>query len=446
MGIAKKSIIDYFAQNAALVITFIAGILLSRFFGKEGYGEYSLILLANLMLVLFTNLGVEISTRVFSGKNRERIPGIHTASVLLILLISVLIGIVLFFFHEPLRERYFSDVRPSLLLLAVILVPFSLYQLVWQGIMVGLGEIAMYARFFMWNRIAHGGAVIVLIAFFFPSMELIVYIWFGIQIATFIISVIVLARKHRLIGKLDSKWLKELLKFGWVVHMGNIAANLIHKYNFLIISNLLGKGGVGLYSRAATFSDKITLIAGSLERATYEPAARADKDYAPILIQKVFRYNLYVNIAGAVAMYIFGSLCIHLLLQEEFLESLFPLKFLLVSVIFMSCSRILAVYFTAHLKKPHIPGIINWIVLPVSLTLCYLYTYAWGLKGASIAIACAYFFHAFLFFMRFVKRNPQVGIARFFLFEKDDWRNIKNILFRKRKPAVESQREQNSNR
>jgi O-antigen/teichoic acid export membrane protein len=432
MSIAKKSLIDYFAQNAGLVITFVAGILVARFFGKVGLGEYSLILLANLLLLLFSNMGIEISTRVFAGKNKDKVTEIHTAAVFVIVCISIITAIVLFFFHDWLRVNYFKNISLKLLALAAFLLPFCLYQLVWQGIMVGMGEIILYARFFMWNRIAQGGAVIILIAFTYPKIEWLIYIWVAIQLITFILSVIVIVRKYKLFGPLKFDWIKGMLSFGWIVHIGNIAANLIHKYIYLIISQNLGPGGVGLYSRAATFSDKITIIAGSLERATYEPATRADKNYAPLLIQKVFRYNLYVNFLGSVAMYIFGSVCIRMLLQEEFLESLYPLKFLLLSVVFMSCSRIIAIYFTAHLKKPVIPGIINWVVLPVSLVITTYFTKRWGLKGASIAIASIYFIHSLLFLAVFFIMNRRIiKFSDFFLFRIDDYHNIKKIILKR---------------
>jgi len=431
MSIARKSVIDYFAQNAAMIVTFVAGILLARFFGPAGFGEYNLIMLANLMIVLFTNMGIEISTRVFAGKEPDKVAQIHTASVLIIAVVTIYVAILLFFSQDVLCFYYFRGVRKDLLLLAALLLPFSLYQLVWEGIIVGLGEIALNARYFMWNRIAQGAIVIILIAFSFPSMEILIYAWIVIQIITFFVSVYVMARKYRLFAPLDSLIVHKLLRFGWVVFIGNMASNLLQKYNFLIISNILGTGGVGLYSRASTFSDKLTFISGSLERATYQPAAVADEQYAPLLIQKVFRYNLYVNILAAILLYIFGSLCIHLLLQEAFLASLFPLKFLLLSVVFMSCSRILAVYFTAHLNKPHIPGIINWVVLPFSLLICYFFTKTWTLKGASVAIAIIYFLHALVFFGVFVVKNPGLKISDFFLFRSDDVQNIKKILLKK---------------
>lgn len=429
MGIARKSLIDYFAQNVGMVVTFVAGILLYKFLGLRHAGEYSLVLLANLMLVLFTNFGIEISTRVFAGKEPQKTAQIHTASVLLILAISVFVALGLFFSQDVLCHYYFKGVSKNFLLIAALLLPFSLYQIVWQGIMVGLGEITLFSRIYMWNRIVQGGIVIILIAFTYPTLEIFIYIWAILQVVTFFVSFVYMAAKYRLFALFPLSLINDLLKFGWVVFVGNFASNLIYKYNFLIISNLLGTEGVGLYSRASTFSDKITLISGSLERATYQPAASADKDYAPFLIQKVFRYNLYINILGAIAMYILGSACIHIFL-EEYLASLFPLIFLLLSVVFMSCSRILAVYFTAHLKKPLIPGIINWSILPVSLALCYVLTKYWGLRGASIAIALIYFLHALIFLIVFMIRNPRLKLPGFFLFKIEDIRNVRSLLFK----------------
>lgn len=431
MGIARKSLIDYFAQNAALVVSFVAGILLSKYFGKGGRGAYVLVLFANAMLVNLTNMGVEISARVLAGRKSSSVSQVHTAAVMLVMAISILSGILLYFFRAPLCRLFFKDVPPNLLFLAALMLPISLYELAWQGIMVGLGEITVYARLTMWNRIAQSAPVIILIAFTFPKMSWLIYAWVIIQIATLIVSLALMGRRHRLFAPFDLALIKEMLSFGWVVYIGNMASSLLQRYDWIVITSIVGNEGIGVYSQASTFSDKVTLIGGSLERATYEPAINADKNYAPLLIRKVFRYNLYVNILGAILMYAFGSACIRLFLWEQFMGSLFPLKFLLISVIFMSCSRILAIYFTAHLKKPSIPGIINWIVLPISIGLCYLLTKKWGINGASVAVATIYFIHASIFFGVFLAKNPTIGLGGFFLPEPGDIDYLKKKFLRR---------------
>ena len=430
MGIARKSAIDYFAQNTALVVSFVAGILLSKYFSKEGRGEYVLVLFANTMLMNLTNMGVEISTRVFAGRRNASVAQVHSAAVTLIIIVSVLVGIVLYFFQGLVCAHIFKDVPPHLLFLAALLLPISLYEMVWQGIMVGLGEIATNARLTMWNRIAQSAPIIILIAFTFPQIRWLVYAWVAIQVITLIISLVIMERRYGLFERFDFHLIRQMLSFGWVVYIGNVAATLLQRFDWLMIEGLLGKAGIGLYSQASTFSDKLTLIGGSLERATYEPAVNAEKNYAPLLIQKVFRYNLYVNILGGFLMYAFGSACIHILLREEFLGSLFPLKFLTISVIFMNSSRIIAIYFTAHLGKPSIPGLINWIVLPVSLVICYAMTKMWGINGASIATASVYFIHAVLFFLFFIRRNPEISLSAFFLPEKGDIDYLRKKVFR----------------
>ena len=431
MGIARKSLIDYFAQNAALVVSFVAGILLSKYFGKGGRGAYVLVLFANTMLMNLTNMGVEISTRVLAGKKSASVSQVHAAAVTLIVVMSILSGIILYFFRAPLCRLFFKDIPPNLLFLAALMLPISLYELVWQGIMVGLGEIAIYARLIMWNRIAQSAPVIILIAFTYPQMSWLIYAWVIIQIATLIVSLAIMARRCPLFAPFDFNLIKEMLSFGWVVYIGNMASSLLQRYDWIVITSLVGTEGIGVYSQATTFSDKVTLIGGSLERATYEPAINADKNYAPILIRKVFRYNLYVNILGAVLMYAFGSVCIRTFLSEQFMGSLFPLKLLLLSVVFMSCSRILAIYFTANLKKPSIPGIINWIVLPISIGFCYLLTKIGGINGASVAVATIYFIHAGIFFGVFKFKNPSINIAGFFLPEPGDVEYLKNKIFRR---------------
>ncbi len=436
MSIARKSLVDYFAQNAGLVISFVAGILISVVFGREGRGEYALVLTANLILINMTNMGIEVSARVFAGKDPDDVARIHTAGVVLVLGVSLLVGVGLLFSGHWLHGLFFQEVPQNLLNLAALLLPFSLYQLVWQGVMVGLGEIGWHARMFMWNRIIQSGAVILLLSLTSsPSVGWLLYLWVIIQVATVIVSIVVMARKYRLFAPVNLPLLGQMLRFSWLVYFGNFASSLMQKYDMMMISHFTGNAGVGLYNQASTFSEKVMLISGSLERATYAPATSAGPDYAPVLIQKVFRYNLYVNIAGAAAMYVFGSLVICNLLPEEFLGSLFPLKFLLLSVVFMSCSRILAIYFTAHLKKPQIPGVINWFLLPIGLALIYFLSKNFGVRGASVGVALVYLIHSASFMLLFVLRNRRLPFGEYFIPTADDARYFKaKILSRLRRP------------
>lgn len=441
MSIARKSLTDYFGQNAALVISFVSGILVSMTFGTAGRGEYALVLTANLLLINMTNMGIEVSTRVFAGKRPKEVARIHTAGVMMIFVICIVVGTALLFFMDLVRGEFFPDIPERLLWLAAFLLPFSLYQLVWQGVMVGLGEIGWYARIYLWNRLIQSGAIIVYIAFAaHPSVSWLLYLWVIVHITFVMISIIIMAKKYRLFATITLDLIKKMLGFSWLVYAGNFAASLLHKFDMLMISRYVGESGAGIYNQAATFSDKVLIISGSLERATYNPATHADPKYAPVLIQKVFRYNLYVNLIGALGMYLFGSAVIRLLLPPEFTESLFPLKFLLLSVIFMSCSRILAIYFTAHLGKPQIPGIINWTVLPLSIGIVYYLAKNYGLRGACIGTATVYGLHAFFFFGLFYKRNRQLGLSLFFVPNREDFqymlkksKSFLNRILKKRK-------------
>jgi O-antigen/teichoic acid export membrane protein len=147
--------------------------------------------------------------------------------------------------------------------------------------------------------------------------------------------------------------------------------------------------------------------------------ATADEKEAVFLVQKAFRHNIVVNIAGAFALYLLAAVSLHLLLPE-FIESLVPLKFLLLSVIFKSFSTILAAYFTAYKKKPHIPGLINWMILPVHAVLCWFLAQAYGIAGASIATAITFFIHASMFYVFFRAMSKGSSLGQMILPQKGD--------------------------
>ena len=114
-------------------------------------------------------------------------------------------------------------------LLAVALLPLVLYHLVWQGVFIGLGDVYTYARVNMWNRIAQGAVVILLITFFQPTMRWMVWAIIPIQIATFAVTIALMSRRCRLFAPVDRALLRRLASFGWVVYAGNFAVSLLQR-------------------------------------------------------------------------------------------------------------------------------------------------------------------------------------------------------------------------
>ncbi|GAB4312390.1 MAG: hypothetical protein Kow0059_02890 [Candidatus Sumerlaeia bacterium] len=421
MSLARKGFFDYFTQNAALVLTFVAGLLFDRYFGRAGRGEYHLILVAYALLPNLVNMGLEISVRVHTGRSPDQIAAIHSAGLVMIALITVLTGGMLMVFGEPIRAAFFEGVTPEFLLLAVGLLPFVLYHLLWQGIFIGLGDLYVYARVNMWNRIAQGAAVILLITFFQPTIRWMVYAIVPIQFVTFGVTVGLMRRRCRLWTPIQFDLLRRLLTFGWLVYVGNFAVNLLQRVDVLIAKHFYTLSDVGLYGRATMFSDKLTNVAGSFERMLYAPLARAGEEEAVFLVQKAFRHNLYLNLLGAAALYGLALMTLSLLLPD-FLDSLQPLRFLLLAVIFKSFSSIFAAWFTAYRKQPHVPGLINWITLPFHFVVCWNMTKHFGIVGASAATALTFGFHAALFGTGFALTSHGARLRAMLLPTREDLR------------------------
>lgn len=429
MSLSRKGFFDYFAQNAALLLTFVAGFLFDRYFGRDGRGEYHLILIAYGLLPNLVHLGIEISVRVHTGKSPERVAAIHTGGLILIALITAATAALIYFFGESIQGLFFEGVTTEYLLLAAGLLPLVLYHLVWQGVFIGLGDIYTYARINMWNRIAQGAAVILLITFFEPTMRWMVWVILPIQIVTFLVTIALMSRRCRLFAPIDGKLLRELATFGWVVYAGNFAVSLLQRADVLIAKHFYTLGDVGLYGRATMFSEKLATISGSFERMLYAPLAKADHAEAVFLVQKSFRHNLYINLLGAVALYALAAVTLHLLLPD-FVASLGPLVFLMIAMIFKSFSSIFAAWFTAFRKQPWIPGLFNWIVLPLHIGGCWILTQRFGIMGASAATALTFALHAALFYAAFRMTSHGASLAAMMIPTKEDWKYYTGFLKR----------------
>src|SRR5437667_9949 len=92
----KNTAFIFGSQVIALGFSLIYAVITARILGPEGKGILSLAILVPNLVVLASNLGVEISNTYFVGQNKHKIQDIISNSVFLALAIGIsLAGLIL---------------------------------------------------------------------------------------------------------------------------------------------------------------------------------------------------------------------------------------------------------------------------------------------------------------------------------------------------------------
>ncbi len=420
MSIAKKSTYDFVSQLVILAFTFVSGVAVAVILGPKVSGVFRLVLFCNLLCVNMSNLGIGIANTYHLGKDRTKLAELHSLSICVIIGMTLVVLAVVLIFGEWLRHVLFRDVSTPHLLIAVGLLPFTLYYVMWVGMLIGLGEIKLLSIF---NAIYYA-VQSVLFIFILLILRLwltaLLISWAAVQILAVVCMVYILHRWVPLWVPVNKTLLKRVLQFGIVAHIGNVASTLLGRVDWLVISNRIGDIGIGYYGLATSLAEKVWLVAASMEKASYSSVTGAEKPEACELTKKLFRNTFFISAAIVVALLIVSYPLIALVYTKEYLPSLFPFRVLLCGTIFFGGCRIFAIYFTGHKGKPRIPTTIAWIMLAVKVPLVIWLTVLYGIRGTAIATTGVYVLMFIVYFTLFVRDSGMRRLHEFFLITRED--------------------------
>lgn len=430
MSAAKKSFIDLTSQIIIFMLSFISGIVLSRLLGPDGRGVFITALFVNTFLHNLSCLALEITNTYFAGQHPSRLTTIHSWSLVLIAVITVILFAIVLIFENALRMRIFGGIPRLYMWVGVSIVPFTLYYAAWKGIMVGIGDIKRLSIISIIYQFFQAAAIIVLVIILSDPLPWLIWSWAVIQVLLIAFLLMAMYKKTggQLLGDFDTTILRAMLKYSLTAHAGNFATSLLARLDWIYINNFLGTSGIGIYSQATTFTDKISYIPQAMERGSYSKVCVKDlaREEAQKYIMKVFKNTFYLTLLSIICVYVFGAALIYFVLPK-FREAIYPLKILLIGTLFFTLARILVMYFSGHKGKPMVPSIIAWIMLGYNLIANYFIIKHNLLPGAAISMALSSLIIFVIYFCLFTYELPKFKLSDFFIPNSKDVAEYKFI-------------------
>src|SRR5690554_404458 len=159
----SKFLVDFLSTFGANVSTLIIGalssILIVRFLGAEGMGEYTILTSFSLLFVSLAELGIRQSNIYFIAKDIKILNNVLVSNVF-IWFISTLLGVLAF-----LLILYFKNLEYSafVVLLACLIIPITIANKFINGVMVGIDKISKNSKFNFYNGLVKLGSVVLFI-------------------------------------------------------------------------------------------------------------------------------------------------------------------------------------------------------------------------------------------------------------------------------------------
>ena len=373
MSIGRDSLAYWFSQVAGFALSFVTSVFVAVILGPEQRGLFVAVVLANTLCVNLSNLGLQALSMYFIGKNPEQLSRFHTLIVILTAAISIVVLAAFGLWGEALRRSFFDTIGWRYLAVALAALPFSLYYFAAQGVLTGFGRVWNLSRFLFYYSAATNAASLAVLGLLPWKVEGLLAVWMMSQVVAAAVMFAMVRRSPcrwvRLSIRETIEGLGLLLSYGLKAFVGNFAGSLINRVDHVFILATSGPLGLGIYGLAAKLAELIYQPSAALEKAGFQPVATSERRAAARLVQDLFRVNFILNGTITLLMVIASRPFILLFYREEYAGVVLPFRIILPGALLLSCSRMLALFFSAQMGKPLIPSGIAWVTLAFNLPM-----------------------------------------------------------------------------
>ena len=344
-------VINVFLSNwSVFFIDFFIGVLIVKYYGSIGKGQFSALLAFTGVLAALLSMGLNLSKVYFENKkiiNKDKSFTIQFFYQLL--LISVLVPLFLFFKKNlgvflELDSSYLS----SLFFFIVILTNTQIFSLFLNSGFLGSGEVNKYSKL-----------KISLVIIKLISISFFIYIGFDIVYSIILISVfeiifisyIVFNEKLKIISLslFNKVELKEYFNFGIKANVNVVLSTIIKRFDYFIITSLLGVSILGKYSIALIFYSLIISIPAAIHGLLYGELTKNKQTKTQILklVAIIFLISLTI---GLILMIIIKPFII-MFYGASFIEIVPVAKILIIAAIIQGSSGVFKVSLISENKS-----------------------------------------------------------------------------------------------
>ena len=437
MGFLKKTSLIFFSRMFSVILGGLGSIIIARILGVEGKGIYTLLVLAPVLVITLGNLGIQSANIYFSARQKDKLKGISSNSLILALFWGVLLFILILIFFKPLQSLFFKDAPSALLLIALSMIPALLITRYFEGILLGGDKVK-----------ALGLKIISVSSVFLLSLIFLVWIFrFGVFgalvswiIATLVSSIITFVLVYRLLSRthwhFDFSLFKKSINFGVKAFLANVFQFLNYRIDILLISLFSSALFVGYYSVAVVLAELIWYIPNSLALILFPRTSSSRIREANHFTPKVCRNTVFILLIIVLLAFLLGELAIWILYGQEFLPAAGAFYLLLPGIFALGFAKILSSDILGR-GKPQINAYIALFCLGINIVSNIILIPKLGIRGAAIASSIAYITSAILTLIIFLKISKN-SLFKTLVIQKEDikyykelWDRVKSRFFGK---------------
>jgi len=420
-----KDIVKVGISNTFIIVFGLAtSMITARYLGPEKNGIIAALLVYPSLFMSIGSLGIRQSTTFFLGKKIYSEDQIKTAITQIWCFTSIFSIVICF-----LLMHYFSKSGDNLywVLLAIIPIPFSLFNTYNSGIFLGKNDIAVFNRI---NWIPS------LLIFLGTSFFIILMKWdipgylLALLGGPLFISIILLFRNkfiYSFSSKFEWKIIKSLLSLGVVYAISLLVISLNYRIDIIILDKLSTPFELGIYSKGAGISQFLWQIPMVLCTIVFARSAIAEDDFQfSLKLTRLLRLSLLAVGILSFILYFLSHYIILTLYGRPFEKSTQIMQILLPGVVVLTLFKVMNMDLAGKGKpwismKAMIPALIVNVLLNLFLIPKY------GAKGASISSTISYSIGGLLF-LHFYSKEAHIPVKEIMKYKKSDFEPLRKVV------------------
>jgi O-antigen/teichoic acid export membrane protein len=178
----------------------------------------------------------------------------------------------------------------------------------------------------------------------------------------------------------------------FVVEIGitNVVSLLNYRVTLFLVERHDGLAAAGVYSVAVQVAELLWLLSSALTISAYHRIGQPDSDAAARTALHAARLNVALAAGAAPLLWGAAALALPRVLGPDYAGALMPLAALLPGIAAYAAASSLSAFFTNHLGRPHLSGLIAALSLALNTLGCLVLVPRWGAFGAAASTSAAY--------------------------------------------------------
>lgn len=184
--------------------------------------------------------------------------------------------------------------------------------------------------------------------------------------------------------------LKRDARFVAEIGITNVVSLLNYRVTLFLVERHDGLAAAGVYSVAVQVAELLWLLSSALTISAYHRIGQPDSDAAARTALHAARLNVALAAGAAPLLWGAAALALPRVLGPDYAGALMPLAALLPGIAAYAAASSLSAFFTNHLGKPHLSGLIAALSLALNTLGCLVLVPRWGAFGAAASTSAAY--------------------------------------------------------